>query len=44
MIYQATMPCILFVTVVHRLDKEWCPLNLDMATFMVTLLVRMMHG
>jgi hypothetical protein len=34
---------ILFVNVVYKLDKEWCPLSFDMATFMVTLLVRMMH-
>jgi hypothetical protein len=28
----------------YKLDYEWCPPRLDMATFVVTLLVRMIHG
>jgi hypothetical protein len=44
MIYHATMLQILYVNVVYQLDREWCPLSLGMATFVVTLLVRMMHG
>jgi hypothetical protein len=40
----ATTLRILYVSVVYQLDKEWCPLSLSMATFVVTLLVRMMHG
>jgi hypothetical protein len=44
MIYYATTLCILLVNVVYKLDNEWCPPSLDMATFVVTLLVRMMHG
>jgi hypothetical protein len=43
MIYHATMLRILHVSVVYQLDREWCPLNLGMATYVVTLLVRMMH-
>jgi hypothetical protein len=43
MIYHATTLCILFVSVMYKLDKEWCPLSLDMTTFVVTLLVRMIH-
>jgi hypothetical protein len=39
----ATMLRILYVSVVYQLDWEWCPLNLGMTTFVVTLLVRMMH-
>jgi hypothetical protein len=39
----ATTLRILHVSVVYQLDREWRPLNLGMATFMVTLLVRMMH-
>jgi hypothetical protein len=34
---------ILYVSVVYQPDREWCPPSLDMATFVVTLLVRMMH-
>jgi hypothetical protein len=44
MIYHATMLCILFVNVVYKLDREWCITSLNMAAFVVTLLVRMMHG
>jgi hypothetical protein len=33
MIYHATMLRILFVNVVYKLDKEWCLLSLDIATF-----------
>jgi hypothetical protein len=44
MIYHATTLCILYVYVAYKLDREWCPPRLDMATFVVTLLVRMMHG
>jgi hypothetical protein len=44
MIYYATTLRILYVSVVYQLDKEWCPLSLGMTTFVVTLLVRMMHG
>jgi hypothetical protein len=44
MIYHATTLCILFVNVAYKLDGEWSPPILDMATFMVTLLVRTMHG
>jgi hypothetical protein len=44
MIYHATTLCILLFNVVYKLDREWCPLSLNMATFVVTLLVRMMHG
>jgi hypothetical protein len=40
MIYHATMLRILFVNVVYKLDREWRPPSLDMATFVVTLLVR----
>jgi hypothetical protein len=29
--------------VVYQLDREWCPPRLGRATFVVTLLVRMMH-
>jgi hypothetical protein len=28
----------------YALDREWCPPSLAMASFVVTLLVRMMHG
>jgi hypothetical protein len=34
---------ILYVSVVYQLDREWCPLSLGMATFVITLLVMMMH-
>jgi hypothetical protein len=34
---------ILYVSVVYQLDREWCPPSLGMTTFMVTLLMRMMH-
>jgi hypothetical protein len=44
MIYHATTLCILFVNVVYKLDREWCHQSLDMATFVVTLLMSMMHG
>jgi hypothetical protein len=44
MIYHATTLCILYASVVYQLDREWCPPSLGMATFVVTLLVRMMHG
>jgi hypothetical protein len=30
--------------VMYQLDKEWCTPSLGMTTFVVTLLVRMMHG
>jgi hypothetical protein len=43
MTYHATTLRILYVTVVYQLDREWCPPSLDMTTFVVTLLVRMMH-
>jgi hypothetical protein len=39
----ATTLRILYVSVVYQLDKEWCPPSLGMTTFVVTLLVRMMH-
>jgi hypothetical protein len=32
------------VSVVYQLDREWFPPSMGMATFVVTLLVRMMHG
>jgi hypothetical protein len=44
MIYHATMLRVLFVNAVYKLDKEWCPPSLDMATSVITLLVRIMHG
>jgi hypothetical protein len=44
MIYHATTLCILYVSVVYQLDREWCPPSLGMATFVITLLLRMMHG
>jgi hypothetical protein len=44
MIYHATTLRILYTSVVYQLDKEWRPLSLAMATFVVTLLVTMMHG
>jgi hypothetical protein len=44
MIYHATMIQNLYVSVVYQLDREWCPSRLGMANFVVTLLVRMMHG
>jgi hypothetical protein len=44
MIYHASMLHILYVIVVYQLDREWYPLSLVMATFVVLLLVRMMHG
>jgi hypothetical protein len=44
MIYHATTLRNLYVSVVYQLDREWCPPSLGMATFVVTLLVRMMHG
>jgi hypothetical protein len=43
MIYHATTLRILYVSVVYQLDREWCPLSLGMATFVITLLVMMMH-
>jgi hypothetical protein len=39
----ATTLRILYVSVVYQLDKECCPMSLGMATFVVTLLVGMMH-
>jgi hypothetical protein len=39
----ATTLRILYVSVVYQLDMEWCPPSMGMATFVVTLLVRMMH-
>jgi hypothetical protein len=44
MIYHATTLCILFVNVVYKLDMEWIQPSLDMTTFVVTFLVRIMHG
>jgi hypothetical protein len=44
MIYHATTVRILYVSVVYQLDRELCPPSLGMDTFVVTLLVRMMHG
>jgi hypothetical protein len=44
MIYHTTTLRILYVSVVYQLDREWCPPSLAMASFVVTLLVRMMHG
>jgi hypothetical protein len=44
MIYHATTFQILYISVVYQLDREWCPLSLSMTTFMVMLLVRLMHG
>jgi hypothetical protein len=44
MICHTTMLYILFVNVVYQLDREWCPRSFSMATFVVTLLVRMIHG
>jgi hypothetical protein len=43
-IYYATTLWILYVSVVYYLDREWCPPSLGMDTFVVTLLVRMIHG
>jgi hypothetical protein len=43
MIYHATRLWILNISVVYQIEKEWCPLSLAMASFMVTLLVRMVH-
>jgi hypothetical protein len=43
MIYHVTMLQNLYVDVVHQLDKDWYLPNLGMVTFMVTLLLRMMH-
>jgi hypothetical protein len=40
----ATTLRILYVSVMYQLDREWCTPSLGMATFVVTLLVRMMHG
>jgi hypothetical protein len=40
----ATTLRILYVSVVYQLDREWFLLSLGMTTFVVTLLVRMMHG
>jgi hypothetical protein len=39
----ATTLWILYVSVVYQLNREWCPPSLGMPTFVVTLLVRMMH-
>jgi hypothetical protein len=44
MIYHATTLGNFYVSVLYQLDMEWCPPSLGMATFVVTLLVRMMHG
>jgi hypothetical protein len=44
MTYHATTLQILCVSVVYQLDREWCPPSLGMAIFVITLLVRMMHG
>jgi hypothetical protein len=44
MIFYATTLQILYVSMVYQLDREWCPPSLGMTTFVVTLLVRMMHG
>jgi hypothetical protein len=44
MIYYATMLQNLYVSVVYQLDRERCTPSLGMATFMVMLLMRMMHG
>jgi hypothetical protein len=44
MTYHATTLWILYVNMVYLLDREWCPPSLGMTTFVVTLLVRMMHG
>jgi hypothetical protein len=44
MIYHATTLWILYVNVVYQLDREWHPPSLGMATFVVTLLVGMMHA
>jgi hypothetical protein len=43
MIYRATTLQFLYVGVVYQLDREWCPLSLATASFVVTLFVRMMH-
>jgi hypothetical protein len=40
----ATTLWILYVSMVYQLDREWCLPSLGMTTFMVMLLVRMMHG
>jgi hypothetical protein len=29
--------------VVYQLDREWCPPSLAMTSFLITLLVRMIH-
>jgi hypothetical protein len=42
-IYHATTLRVMYVSVVYQLDREWCPPSLGMATFVVMLLVRMMH-
>jgi hypothetical protein len=44
MIYHATTLWNLYVSVVYQLDRESYPPSLGMATFVVTLLMRMMHG
>jgi hypothetical protein len=44
MIYHATTLPNLYVSVVYQIDKERYPPILGIATFVVTLLVRMMHG
>jgi hypothetical protein len=44
MIYHATTLHILYVSVVSQLNREWCPLSLGTATFVIMLLVRMKHG
>jgi hypothetical protein len=43
MIYHATTLQNLYVSVVYQLYREWCPPSLGMSTFVVTLLMRMMH-
>jgi hypothetical protein len=43
MIYHVTTLRILYNNVMYQLDRKWCPLSLGMATFVVTLLVRMIH-
>jgi hypothetical protein len=44
MIYHATTLGNFYVSVLYQLDMEWCSPSLGMTTFVVMLLVRMMHG
>jgi hypothetical protein len=44
MIYHVTTLWIFYVNIMYQLDRKWCPPSLGMDTFVVTLLVRMMHG